>query len=436
VASGTFTRTSSPAPGGANGTSFHASSSSLLDDQCDLVRSPITRLSASSTLSLYNRYDTETPVPVPYDRANVGVLDTEAGTRTTIVPTGGRLYDLAPGAPNGACVTSGQGGWAGTNTGFPNSWAQSTWTPAALNPGGAFTGRRTRLEVAYGTDPALNGQGFDFDQVTLTNFDLQAPDARSDVCTSTEADLSVAKTDSPDPVASGGTLTYTIQVTNLGPSGSSGMTLTDTLPAGVTFVSSSPGAPTCTAAGGTVTCTLGALAASATTTVTIQVTVNQLSGTLGNTASVAGNENDPSGGNNADTETTTISGAPGADFFTVTPCRVVDTRPGSGAPIGGPALDAQSPRTLALAGNCGIPGTARAVSLNVTVTQAGAAGNLRLFPAGCPLPTISALNYAAGQTRGNNGIIPFNGSGQIAAYAAQTLGTTVHVIMDVNGYFE
>jgi hypothetical protein len=93
-------------------------------------------------------------------------------------------------------------------------------------------------------------------------------------------------------------------------------------------------------------------------------------------------------------------------------------------------------RTLAIAGHCGIPGTAKAVSLNVTVVEPGAAGNLRLFRGGDPVPTVSALNYSAGQTRGNNGIIPLNAIGEIAAFAGQAPTTTVHLVIDVNGYFE
>jgi len=163
---------------GANGTNFHLHSSAFLDDQCDLVRSPVLRLTASSTLSLFDRYDTETPVPIPYDRANIGVVDLDANSRTTIIPDGGRLYDLPAGTPNGACVTGGQGGWAGTQ----NTFAQSTWSSNALNPGGAFTGKRIQLEGAYGTDPAANGDGFRFDEVTVTNFEDVVPDAQPDVC--------------------------------------------------------------------------------------------------------------------------------------------------------------------------------------------------------------------------------------------------------------
>jgi uncharacterized repeat protein (TIGR01451 family) len=122
-----------------------------------------------------------------------------------------------------------------------------------------------------------------------------------------EADLSLAKSDSPDPVGSGAPLVYTIQVTNLGPSVSSGMTVTDTLPPQVSFVSTTPGSPTCTFASGTVTCALGGLAPAAVHTVTVQVQVNAgVLGPIGNTATVAGNDPDPVPGNDSDTEPTQV----------------------------------------------------------------------------------------------------------------------------------
>src|SRR5262249_40939341 len=157
VNSGTFVRKA----GGAQGTNFHLSSSECLDGQCDTVRTPLVRLQANSTLSLFQRYDTETPIPTPYDRANVGVIDVDNVSRTTVVPNGGKLYDLAPNTPNGACVTLNQAGWAADTdpdcdaTGV--AFNQSSWSSGALNPGGIFTGRKAQLEVAYGTDPGANG---------------------------------------------------------------------------------------------------------------------------------------------------------------------------------------------------------------------------------------------------------------------------------------
>jgi hypothetical protein len=125
---------------------------------------------------------------------------------------------------------------------------------------------------------------------------------------------------------------------------------------------------------------------------------------------------------------------PPMDFFTLSPCRLIDTRNAMG-PYGGPALAADADRTFTLAGQCGIPATARAVSVNVTVTAPSATGNLRLYPAGTSLPGVSSINYSAGQARRNNAIVSLNTSGALAVRCAQASGTA-HFILDVNGYFE
>ena len=81
------------------------------------------------------------------------------------------------------------------------------------------------------------------------------------------ADLSITKSDSPDPVSSGQQLTYTIGVHNSGPSGATGVTVTDTLPGGVTYNSATPSQGSCSHSSGTVTCNLGAVANGANATV-------------------------------------------------------------------------------------------------------------------------------------------------------------------------
>ena len=121
------------------------------------------------------------------------------------------------------------------------------------------------------------------------------------------------------------------------------------------------------------------------------------------------------------------------NLFTLTPCRVLDTRlPGS---YGGPALDAGESRVFTLAGPCEVPASARAVAVNLTVTQPTVQGNLRLYPADQGLPSTSTLNYTAGQTRANNAIVGLSPSGELAVHCSQASGTA-HVILDVAGYFE
>lgn len=175
VVNGTFAQTA-----GIGGTGLHLASSSLQDNRCDDIESPVIRLTASSTLSLANQFTIEPGEPTGvngyFDRANVGLKDLATGARTTISPDGGRLYEAF--GPNGVCATQNQPGWAGLGLGFQTS----NWSSAALNPGGAFTGKPVKLDVAYGTDTNLSLTGFQFDQVTLTNFEHQGPDAQADVC--------------------------------------------------------------------------------------------------------------------------------------------------------------------------------------------------------------------------------------------------------------
>ncbi len=126
-----------------------------------------------------------------------------------------------------------------------------------------------------------------------------------------------------------------------------------------------------------------------------------------------------------------VRDCPAVAFFTVAPCRVLDTRAAAG-----PAISGGSTRTFPIAGSCGVPSTARAVSLNVTVTVPSAAGDLRLYPGGTPLPVVSTINYRAGRTRANNSVAALGAAGDIAVRCDQPAGTTVHLIVDVNGYFE
>jgi len=122
-----------------------------------------------------------------------------------------------------------------------------------------------------------------------------------------------------------------------------------------------------------------------------------------------------------------------SDFYTVTPCRVLDTRQPSGPTLGAP-LTCGIEKAFAVAGKCGVLSSAKAVSLNLTGTGSTAQGNLRLFAAGTPAPLASSLNYVAGQTRANNAVAPLGTGGQISVLCSPRGAT--HVILDVNGYFE
>ena len=119
-----------------------------------------------------------------------------------------------------------------------------------------------------------------------------------------------------------------------------------------------------------------------------------------------------------------------ARYYTVPPCRLVDTRTSDG-----PTLAAGTTRTFTVMGKCGIPSTARTVSLNVTATGADSPGHLRLYPGGGALLATSNVNFGAGQTRASNGLSLLGVAGDLSIFSGQPSGS-VDVIVDVNGYFE
>ena len=127
----------------------------------------------------------------------------------------------------------------------------------------------------------------------------------------------------------------------------------------------------------------------------------------------------------------TFTPTPG--LFTLTLCRLIDTRLPAGL-FGGPALAAGANRVFTVVGQCGIPAGAKAISSNATVTQPTAPGFVVLFPGGT-VPGVSNVNFRTGQTRANNAIVPLSAGGTLSVTDGQSSGTT-HFILDVNGYFQ
>ena len=182
---GTFTRSS--AGGGAGGSSFYVRSSSSSPLQCDQIRSPVMKLSATSTMTLYTNFDIESFSQGKWwDRANIGVIDN--GVRSQVEPDSGRLYNAS--GSTGFCVTANQEGWADSMS----SWASSGFSTSAL--GMATTaGTSVQLDVAYGTDSSVSEDGFQFDRVTVTNVQTLAADAQSDTCPSCQETLNLTTGD-------------------------------------------------------------------------------------------------------------------------------------------------------------------------------------------------------------------------------------------------
>jgi hypothetical protein len=118
------------------------------------------------------------------------------------------------------------------------------------------------------------------------------------------------------------------------------------------------------------------------------------------------------------------------DFYTLTPCRLFDSR--SGAP-----LSAGSTRIVPTQGLCGIPASARVLAVNVTAVGASASGHLTLFAQYETPPSTSAINFSAGVVRANNALANLAATSHaFEIHPGLPPGGSVHVLVDVFGYFE
>lgn len=131
--------------------------------------------------------------------------------------------------------------------------------------------------------------------------------------------------------------------------------------------------------------------------------------------------------------------APGASssalsqFSGITPARVCDTRPGSEEPYQGRTLGAASTLDIQVGGVGGVPASATAVVLNVTITDTSQGGYLTAWPTGSSQPTASDLNWNQGETVPNLVIVKLGASGQISLY---NHSGSADVIVDVVGWYQ
>ncbi|MCU0440202.1 MAG: Ig-like domain-containing protein, partial [Raineya sp.] len=159
-----------------------------------------------------------------------------------------------------------------------------------------------------------------------------------------QANLGVTKVASNNTPAVGSNITFTITASNAGPSNATGVVINDVLPAGYTFVSSTPSVGTYNS--GTGVWTIGNLANGANATLTITVTVNA-TGSYANTATISGNETDPTPGNNTSTSTPVpVNNAPVAndDAYTI----AINTTLNNNASTNDVLITAGNPHTYTL----------------------------------------------------------------------------------------
>jgi uncharacterized repeat protein (TIGR01451 family)/uncharacterized delta-60 repeat protein len=268
----------------------------------------------------------------------------------------------------------------------------------------------TATNFAMGTSPVSVAVGnFNKDTVVIDQTILSGPNApdfaTKTICASvtsfspfllanhtapTSADLDINKSDGSGNVLLGDNVTYTIDVENLGPDDATGLTVTDTLPASVTFVS----APDCTfdSPTYTVTCIIGNLSPNTGVTRTIigQATV---AGEITNTATVTASSTDPNLANNTDDSETDVVSLSSLSFSPATVTGGCQNSTGTvtltnKAPLGGVTINLSSnSATASVPATVLIAGDTESTSFTVTTQNVSSSQT----------PTITAtLNTALG----------------------------------------
>ena len=251
------------------------------------------------------------------------------------------------------------------------------------------------------------------------------------------ADVSLTKS-ALGTAADGQPLTWRLVAANAGPQAVSGAVVADTFPAqmtGVTWSCTPAGGGTCPASGSGNLNASVTLPAGASATFTATGTVSGLGAMrqVVNSASltIPAGTDDPNLANNQAGAAAQVQRT--LRFFTLAPCRVLDTR-GPAGPSGGPVLGAGQSRTFPVSGRCNVPSTAWAVAANVTAVAPSTTGHVRVYPGGTPAPNASTVNFSAGQNRANSALLALSAAGEISALAALPSGT-MHLVVDVVGYF-
>ena len=185
---------------------------------------------------------------------------------------------------------AGRSAWTGTSGGFITT---------LVNLPAAASGQTIQLRWRCGSGSGVGGTGWYVDTVSVT--------ATSYVCCTASSDLAVSLAALPNPALVGQNVSYTLAVTNLGPASASSVTLTDTLPANVTFISASPG---CVNLGSNVVCMVGSMPNGGSTNFIVVVTPT-VDGILTNSLAVASPTPDPDSANNTTTILTTVDASPG-----------------------------------------------------------------------------------------------------------------------------
>jgi uncharacterized repeat protein (TIGR01451 family) len=205
------------------------------------------------------------------------------------------------------------------------------------------------------------------------------------------ADLSITKTASADPALVGGALGYTLTVSNAGPATATNVSVTDPLPANVSFISATPSQGSCTQAAGTVSCGLGTLASGSQATITIQVSPTA-KGSLTNTARVSADQSDPTSGDNTASVTTRALTGSGSAFGVQVRSLLVNVGPTPSVSQSGPGTRTATLATVSVLGlvSADVLTVSTQVGPGVTVTSSSDIAHLNLVLGAVVADTIHA----------------------------------------------
>jgi uncharacterized repeat protein (TIGR01451 family) len=224
---------------------------------------------------------------------------------------GVKLNDVLPTTPGLAWTIDKQGpGW-GSSCSIAAGVLSCGGSSGVTVPAGTTQAASTfTVHIVSGTTGATGGDcpetGVIHNTGSVSTTNDGSDQSSASTCVQALVDLSITKSGSPATQLLGsGNITWTMVVTNHGPSDDSGVTVTDPMPPGNTFVSATTTKGSCTG-GGILTCDIGPMAADETVTITL-VTTPSVAGAQTNTAKVSGNRAETNTTNNTATATVQVN---------------------------------------------------------------------------------------------------------------------------------
>lgn len=333
------------------------------------------------------------------DPATAGSPLTYTITVTNSGPSTATNVNVTDNLPSGVSFTSGTSS-QGTVT---NASGVVTGSLGTLAPGATAT-----MTIIVGVNGATRGTitntvsvvGAETEPVTTNN------NASQDTVINGSVDLVITKVDSVDPVAVGSALSYTIEVTNNGPSTATNVVVTDNLPTTLAYVSGNSTVGTVTNAGNAVTANVGTLASGAKAVITVNTTVSgTATGTISNTASVVATENETNNTNNSATQTTVTVAPSSISGFAYLDLNRSGARDTGDTPLPNVAIALSGTET----------GTGAAVTRQTTTDENGAYTFGDLLPGTYQIVQTQPTDYKDGQANVGTGATGTAGTNQITS---------------------